>query len=284
MSSNSSAGSALVGATVVGIAALIIILLVTLLLGIGPWVTVPEGNVGVQTEKQAATGDVYEPGWHLQLPIVQGYEEVETRPRITSMQDRDDDAIYVITHDGQDVWVDVTVRYRVDPDNAVEFYREYRNHGQAIDRVIDPTVRSDLRDEASDLSAREIITRDGRLALEEAAEDALRENFQGTGLTLEAVQVRGVDLNEEFSAELEQIEIEETRAEQRLIEAEGIAEAEIAEAEGAAEAYEIRDEALTEAVLQEHYIDQIDESTIIIEGDGGTPVILNLDGDEGEGE
>ena len=237
---------------------------------------IDEGYVGVEKDRGAATGVTYQPGWHFINPITQSVEHIETRPLTVDYDG--EQSIYVITQDGQDVWVDVTVRYSVTPDGATEFYREYRAHDQARERVIEPTVRSDMRDEASDIAARDIITRDGRLSLEAAVNDALVENFQGTGMTVEAVQVRGVDLNEEFSSQLEQVEIEATEAERKIIEAEAEAEAEIIRAQGDAEAAHIRDEALTDAVLMDKYLDQLDDNTIILATDSdGTPIIISAD-------
>lgn len=250
--------------------------LVALVVGVGVLAMavapVDEGEVGVVTHWGEATGEIHDPGmnYHLPNPVAQSHQTIETRPVAVDMDGEDD--IFVITQDGQDVWVELTVRYRVDDPQT--FFTEYRNHDQAQERLIDPTVRSNARDEASDLSAREIITRDGRLSLEGEIENALRENSQGSGVSIEAVQVRSVTLNDEFATTLEEVEIEETRAEQRLVEAEGIAEAEVAEAEGYAEAMEKRDAALTEAILQFEQIQAYDDGTVYVT-DGNQQIILD---------
>lgn len=261
----------------VGVLGLFGIIVLAVIFG---FVTVPEGHVGVQTEKGAATGEIYEPGWHVQNPATQGYAEIETRPRTMTMHE--DDAIYVITQDGQDVWVDVTIRYHVD--EPVTFFKEYKHHPQAQSRLIEPTLRSDLRDEGSTLGAREIITKEGRESLEVTAKESLQENFDGSGLTLEAVQVRGVELNEEFSSQLEQIEIENAEHDRKLIEAEADAEAEITRAEGQAEANRKLDKSLTDEVLMDKYIERIDESdtVIVATNDQGVPIMLDQSENEND--
>lgn len=259
----------------------VIVLIVGVLavgVGLAAHIGVDEGHVAVHTDKGAATGEVYEPGWHFINPVTQGAHQVETRPRTVTYNG--DDRVYIISKDGQDVFADVTIRYSVESDKAVTFFREYRNHGQARDRLIEPTVRSELRDEGSALAVRTLITQDGRETLEGTLSEALRENFEGTGLTLEAVQLRNTEPNQEFSKQLENIEIENARAERRVIEAESKAEAEVRAAEGDAEAHRIRNDALTEKVLSDKYLDTIDSSDkVILATDGdGTPVILNADG------
>lgn len=233
---------------------------------------VDEGHVKVHKNKGAATGEVFEPGWHVINPVTEGTTTIEVRPRTVDM--REDNAIFVITEDGQDVWIDVTIRYRVEPDHAVEFYKKYNTHNQAQSRLIEPTVRSDVRDEASNMSARSVITKDGRQSLEIAAQEALEDNFEGSGLTLEAVQVRGIELNDEFATALENVEIENTKAEQKLI-----------EAEADKEAFQERQEGLTNEILMEMYIKALDEGNTIVlaTGDDGTPVIMDMDEFESNG-
>ena len=240
-----------------------VLLVIALIVTGMAFVTIGEGYVGVEKHKGAVTGEVFEPDWHFINPATKSVEKIETRPIVDNHKE-----IYAITQDGQDVWVDVTVRYRVYPDNAALFHSEYNNHEQAQARVIEPTVRSTLRDEVGDASARDIITRSERLALQAAIEESLSENVDGTGLSIEAVQIRNVNLNDQYAEALENVEIEETHAEQRLIRAEAIAEAN-----------DIRDRSLTDEILMEMYLESIDESTTVIlatDGDG-TPIILSVD-------
>lgn len=228
---------------------------------------VDEGHVKVHKNKGGATGDVFTPGnWYIVNPVTESTQTVEVRPRTVDM--RGDNSVYVITQDGQDVWVDLTIRYSVEQDQAVQFYKEYNTHKQATNRLITPTVRSDVRDEASNMSAREVITKDGRQSLEDTATEALQDNFEGTGMTLEAVQVRGIELNEKFATSLEEVEIERTNAERKQI-----------EAQADRDAFQTRNEGLTNEILMEMYIQSIDEgdTVVLATGDDGTPVIMNMD-------
>lgn len=268
--------NAIGGALTIGIVAVLVLGSIGAIMA---HVSIHEGNVGVVTDKGAATGNTLDAGWHFINPVTQGVNKIETRPRTVTYND--DGAVYIISEDGQDVWADVTIRYSVESDRAVTFFEEYKDHDQALERVIEPTVRSELRDQGSAIGVRTLITREGRIELEDSLGDALQENFNGTGLTLEAVQLRNTEPNEEFSSELEQIEVENARAEQRLISANATAEAEIIEAEGDAQAAEIRDAELTDEVLMDKYIDSVNNAdTVILSTDSnGTPVIL----DQGEG-
>jgi|AntDeeMinimDraft_6_1070357.scaffolds.fasta_scaffold11126_3 regulator of protease activity HflC (stomatin/prohibitin superfamily) len=240
------------------------------------WSPVDEGNVGVVTQWGDATGEVLQPGSNYIQPVRQKSNEIPTRPQTVDMQGNDE--VFIITKDGQDVWVSLTVRYSVNKDEAVTFFRQYKNIDQVVNRLIIPTVTSNVRNEASDLTTRDVITREGRLALEATAEDSLRENFDGSGLQLEAVQVREVRLNDEFASKLEAVEIERTERERALIEANTTAEEEVIVAEGQAEANRVLSESLDDAVLTEQYINAIkDNDKVIIAGGGedGQPIIID---------
>lgn len=253
----------------IGFAIVAIIVTVILLAG-WAWVGIGEGQVGVEKDRGAVTGNVMEPGWHYINPVTEGVVKVDTRPRTETMSG--DSAIPLLTGDGQDVEMDLSVRYRVEEDNADVFHSEYRNHDKALNDLIRPTVRSNSRHEASSLRANEIITREGRTTLEDTVEESLNENTQGTGITIEAVQVRDVRLNEDYGNALENVEIENTKAEQKQI-----------RAQADRDAYQTRTEGLSDEVLMEKYIEAISESdkVVLATGDDGTPVILDAGSDQG---
>lgn len=260
-----------------GVGIIIGIVAISVLIGlIFSWTPIPEGKVGVVTQWGEATGTVLTPGSNYIQPIRQRANEIPTRPQTVDMEGEDD--IFVITEDGQDVWVETTIRYRVNKSKAVKFFSEYKNIDQAVNRLIQPTITSNIRNEASNITARGIITKSGRISLEESAEEALSKNFKGSGLELEAVQVRGVELNDEFAAKLEAVEIERTERERALIEANTTAEEEIIIAEGKAKANKELSSSLDEFVLTEQYINSIkDNDKMIIAGSGedGQPIIID---------
>ena len=278
-----------------GITTLVVLVLVVALIGgVAGMERVAEGTVAVETRNHAATGEILEPGFNWLPPLYYGAETIPTRPQVYTM-DADpeegaverQDAVEIITSDGQTMHMDVTVRYRIEAENAVTFYREYRTIDQAQERLMRPTTRSVMRDEASDMSARQAITRDGRIALTEEVENALHQNFEGTGLTLEAVQIRDVHLDEDFQRSLERVEIQEAESERVVIEAQADAQAEIERAEGQAEAYEIRGEALREnpEVLDERMIEALErgETIYVPTGDNALPMFIDPTPDDETG-
>jgi regulator of protease activity HflC (stomatin/prohibitin superfamily) len=182
----------------------------------------------------------------------------------------------VLTEDGLQVNVDVTVRYRVDSAKAVQFYRQYRTLGTAEERLIRPSIRSVLRTEAGRLPVTVIYTGEGQTRLKQAAERELSDEFVDAGIILEAVQIRNVDLPEQYAQAVEQKEITEQTRQRKEdeLEVEKLeAERKRIEAEGRADANRIVSQSLTQEVLAQQYIERLDsaDTVYIPVGDGGYP-------------
>jgi regulator of protease activity HflC (stomatin/prohibitin superfamily) len=257
---------------------------------------VPEGHEGVTKSWGAVTGQTLEPGAHWKVPVMESVQDVEVRPRTYTMSNTKNegeksraDAIRVKTINGTSVDVDITIRYRVREDDADTFVSEWNNETQMEVRLIRPTIRTQLRDEASRLQTTgdgSIYTQEGRQALETTAEAALKEQFDGEPITLEAVQIRNINLpnsidttleekeqaKQRVEVERERVKQEEAKKQQQIVQAEADAEQARIAAQADADATRIRGEALEEyeVVLIQQQIDAYREAGAIYVGaDGG---------------
>lgn len=292
-----------VKAIAVGIGLLVVFSLVG---AVSAYQQVPEGHEGVTTEWGAVTGQTLDSGAHWVVPIAQDVQAVETRPRTYTMSKTQgegektrSDAIRVKTINGSTVQVDVTVRYRIKPEKSDQFVSEWNNERQMEQRLIRPTIRTVLRDEASSLQTTgtdAIYTQKGRQALQTTARDALKEEFKDQPIVLEAVQIRNIDLPNSIDNTLDkkeqakqQVEVEQQRVKQaeaqkerRIVQAEAeAAEVRIA-AKADANATRIRGEALDEhpIVLQQQYIEALENgNTIYVPTEGGGAITLTKEAD-----
>jgi len=293
---DSGSGPDLDPARILRAAALGLGLLVVLGLLLGGYHQVPEGHVGVKKSFGAVTGDELAPGAHLIVPVKDSVQDVEIRPRTYTMAntkgegDRPGraDAVTVQTVNGTTVRIDITVRYRVQQSNPSKFVTEWRTVGQAEQRLIRPSIRSRLRDEAAGIQTSEIYTSDGRERLGTAAQEKLESAFASEALVLEEVQVRDVDLPSSYDEALNEKEIAKQRVQKKEFEiqqARKEKERQEIRAEADARVIEIRGRALREnpIVLKQQYIKSIDASdkVILATDRDGTPIILQTDGGGG---
>jgi regulator of protease activity HflC (stomatin/prohibitin superfamily) len=293
---DSGSGSDLDPGRVLRAAALGLGLLVVLGLLLGGYHQVPEGHVGVKKSFGAVTGDELAPGAHLIVPVKDSVQDVEIRPRTYTMANAEGegdrpgraDAVTVQTVNGTTVQIDITVRYRVEQSNPSKFVTEWRTVEQAEQRLIRPSIRSRLRDEAAGIQTSEIYTSDGRERLGTAAQEKVESAFASEALVLEEVQVRDVDLPSSYDEALNEKEIAKQRVQKKEFEiqqARKEKERQEIRAEADARVIEIRGRALRDnpIVLKQQYIKSIDASdkVILATDRDGTPIILQTDGGGG---
>jgi regulator of protease activity HflC (stomatin/prohibitin superfamily) len=255
-----------------------LLLVLSLLTGVLAYRQVPEGHAGVEKEWGAVTGTTLDAGAHWKVPIMTTVQGVETRPRTYTMSATEGegersraDSITVKTVNGSSVDVDITIRYRINPSEADTFVRDWNQEQQMEARLIRPTIRTVLRDEASSLQTTgvdAIYTQTGRAALEEAALGALRAEFEDEPITLEAVQIRNIDLPDQIDQTLDEKEQAKQQVEverEKINQEEARAEQKIVQAQADAEAIEIRGAALRQnrVVLQQRYIEALKEGETI---------------------
>lgn len=275
--------SALFKATAVGIALLV---LFSLIGGVAAYEQVDEGHVGVTKNLGAVTGQTLEPGPHIKNPVTENVQNVEVRPRTYTMSQSQGegtraraDAISVKTVNGTTVKVDVTVRYRINKSEADQFVTDWNNERQMERRLIRPTIRSDLRDEASDIQTSDIYTREGREALTDTAKASLEEEFSDEPLVLEEVQVRNINLPNSIDKRLDekeeakqQVEIEEEKVKQERARA----EQKRVQAQADADVIRTKGEALSNnpEVLKLRLIGAYDEGTVFVTS-GDEEILVN---------
>ncbi len=187
-----------------------------------------------------------------------------------------DDSIQVRTKDGQQVYVDASVIYAINPANAVDLYRTWRfgyEYG-----LVRPQARGVIRDVASQYGVEEIVS-SKRAEMEALITQELERVFAANDLVLRDFVLRNIRFSDEYALAVEQKQIAEQQAQQAkfvveqkkqeaeqarqvaqgqadavVIAAQGAAEARLIQAKAEAEANRLLAESLTPELLQYQYI------------------------------
>jgi regulator of protease activity HflC (stomatin/prohibitin superfamily) len=213
------------------------------------------------------------------MPVAQSVQNLEVRPRTYTMADTKGegdrstqrDAVEVQSINGTTFRVDVTIRYRIDAEGGPEFVEEWNTVDQAEQRLIRPTVMSQVRDTGSSIQSSVIFTQEGRRELENAAREALKERFSDEPLVLEAVLIRNVHIPDSYQKSLNQKEIakqkvereefrvqqERKKAQQQIIAAQADAQKRLIRANASARSNYIVGHSLTRDVLVYEYIQNL---------------------------
>lgn len=257
-------------------------------------------------DPQGYRSQALDPGLHWIIPgesvvrysISRQTYTMSVAPGREESQNVGDDSIRARTKDGQEVYIDASVIYAVNPAEVVQLHIEWQNRYET--GVVRALARGIIRDMASQYGVEEIVSAK-RFDLEAAISKALEERLAKNHLMLIDFVLRDIHFSEEYAAAVEQKQIAEQQAlqakfvvEQKKQEAEqarqiaqGQADASVIKAQGEAQARLIQAEAEAKALqmiaevlknnpelLQYQWITKIAPDVRVIILPNGSPFIL----------
>ncbi|MEW5940927.1 MAG: prohibitin family protein [Chloroflexota bacterium] len=169
-----------------------------------------------------------------------------------------DDSIRARTKDGQEVFIDASVIYAIDPIKVIQLHINWQDRYE--DKLVRPAARNTIRDAVSQYGVEEVVS-SKRVEMEELIFQELAKKLADNDLILVQFLLRDIHFSAEYAAAVEQKQIAEQQAqqakfvvEQRKQEAEqarqvaqGLADAAVIKAKGEAEARIIQAEAEAKA-------------------------------------
>jgi regulator of protease activity HflC (stomatin/prohibitin superfamily) len=215
-------------------------------------------------------------------------------------QVKGDDSITARTSDGQQLSIDASVIYTIDPVKVVQVNITWQDRYQ--DELVRPQARGVIRDTISQYNVEEVVT-SKRTEMTQTITDTLRKKLDDNGLTMVDFIMRNITFSPEYAASVEQKQISEQQAQQakfvvqqRVQEAEqarqvakGSADAVVTRAEGDAKARVIQAQAEADALnlvakvlkenpnlLQYQYITKLSPNIQVMLLPGNSPFILQL--------
>jgi regulator of protease activity HflC (stomatin/prohibitin superfamily) len=246
------------------------------------------GKVGVKSLYGSVDSGVLESGLHIINPLLDITEfDIQTQNYTMSAvhgegSQEGDDAIRVLSNDGLEVVIDLTVLYRVVPTDAPKIFK---NIGvDYIDKIVRPITRTRIRDNAVFYDAVALYSTK-RNEFQERIFKSIESDFKTRGLVLEQLLIRNIDLPNSVKKSIESkinaeqdaqkmtfvLQKEKQEAERKRVEAQGIADYQ-----------RIISLGLTDKQLQYEQIKAQKElaaspnsKIIFMNGKGSTPVILS---------
>jgi regulator of protease activity HflC (stomatin/prohibitin superfamily) len=256
-------------------------------LGIASLVQIEPGEVGVQKLFGKVSSETLESGLNLKNPLVEVVPfDIKTQNyTMSAVQDEGakegDDAIRVLSADGLEVIVDLTVLYRVVPSQAPRILKEigidYRN------TIVRPICRTKIRDNAVYYEAVSLYSTK-RDEFQARIFSSIEKDFKDRGLLLEQLLVRNLTLPASVKASIEsKINAEQDAQKMAFVLQKETQEAERKriEAQGIADYQKILSTGLSDKQLQYEMIKAIATSPnakLIIWGNGGKNAPIIIDG------
>lgn len=218
-----------------GVVVMIIGILISSVYQVGP------GEVGVQKLFGKVSNNVLESGLNLKNPLVEVVTfDIKTENYTMSGVDDEglkqgDDAIRVLSADGLEVVIDLTVLYKVIPNEAPKILREIGTDYRNV--VVRPICRTKIRDNAVYYDAIALYSTK-RDEFQARIFKSIEDDFKARGLILEQLLVRNIVLPASVKATIESkinaeqeaqkmtfvLQKEKQEAERKRVEAQGIAD------------------------------------------------------------
>jgi regulator of protease activity HflC (stomatin/prohibitin superfamily) len=192
-----------------------------------------------------------------------------------------DDAIRVLSNDGLEVVIDLTVLYRISPESAPKIFKQIGENYN--DKIVRPVTRTRIRDNAVYYDAVALYSTK-RNEFQQRIFSSIEDDFKKRGLILEQLLIRNINLpasvkttieskiNAEQEAQKMQfvLQKEKQEAERKRVEAQGIADYQRIISAG------LSDKQLQyEQIKAQKELAASPNTKIIFMGKGSAPVILS---------
>jgi regulator of protease activity HflC (stomatin/prohibitin superfamily) len=246
------------------------------------------GQVGVQTLFGKVQDKVLMSGLHVINPIVdvtnfnvqtQNYTMSGTNDEGTK---QGDDAIRVLSSDGLEVTIDLSVLYKVNPEKAPFIMQNIGINYE--DKIVRPVTRTAIRDNAVNYQAVDLFSTK-RQEFQARINQTITQSFARNGLEVQSILIRNISLPASVKASIEaKINAEQDAQKMQFVLQKERQEADRkrVEAQGIADYQKIISTQLSDKQLQYEYIKAQKEialssnAKVIIIGNGkGTPIMLS---------
>ncbi len=272
-----------------GLSTLVIVLLVVaiLLTTVGAGLVFLQANeYGVVISAFAPKGyreTALTPGLHWIIPFVESVQKYSIARQTYTMSStssegavQGDDSIQARTKDGQQIFIDASVIYAVDPTQLIQLHTVWQNRYE--ENVVRPVARAAIRNAVSQFGVEELVSTK-RAELETAIREEIKSKLQDNNIIMSDFLLRNIRFSDEYAAAVEQKQVAEQQAQQAkfvveskkqeaeqarqtaqgqadaaVIAAKGAAEARLINAQAEAQANQLLSASLTPTLLQYQYI------------------------------
>lgn len=248
---------------------------------------VDAGSVGIESLFGKVSDRTLSSGLNFVNPLVE-VTSIDTKTQnytMSAVHDEGDkggdDAIRILTADGLQVEIDLTILYRVIPSEAPKIYREIGP--TYVEKIVRPITRTRIRDNAVNYDAVALYSTK-RDEFQARISKQIEQEFKARGIYLENVLIRNINLPESVKKTIEsKINAEQDSQKMQFVLSKEKQEAERkrVEAQGISDYQRIISESLTDRQLQYEQIKAQKElaaspnaKIIIMGGKGSVPVIL----------
>lgn len=250
--------------------------IVLLIVAVGCFDVVPAGYKGVKVTMGAVDDVVLNEGLAFKLPFAQSIVHVDARVKKYTVEGETS-----ASKDMQTITTNVAVNYRVDGAKVDELYKNLSLNYE--DTIIAPAVSEGIKAVTSRYTAEEIIT--NRSEISGQIKELLKNQLEDKYIFVDSINIIDLTFSEAFDRAIEEKQVAEQnalKAEADLKRIKTEAEQAVVKAQGEAEAMRIKNEALTDSIIELEFLNKWDGHMPTYYG-GDADLLLSLNPDKNEG-
>jgi len=244
------------------------VIAIVVLISVFPVVIVGAGERGVIFNNFSGVENrILNEGLHIKIPFVQSVTKVSVRTQKTDIKAE------AASKDLQTVNTDIVVNWRLDAGQVNTVYQQIGDQSVVADRIIIPAVNEVVKAATAQKTASEVLGR--RAELKTDVDTLLSGRLKKFNIILEDVSIVNVSFSPEFNRAIEQKQVAQQEAERALFrtqEASAEAQSTINRARGEAEANRLKQQSLSNELLELRAIEKWDGKLPQVTS-GATPFI-----------
>ena len=286
-----------------------IVVLIIIFLMLSPFQTIESGTVGIKITLGKFDNQELKSGLHFKIPFIQDIEIVDVKVHTIHYKGSNEGyerygvlekpAIGVLDERGLPVRIELTVQYRLLPNEASEMIQEWGWNWE--EKLVNPTIRDVVRDVIGEYPAEKLPIKRQEIGvkIQEGIKKAIRKGSKGK-VEVVGVQLRDIQLQPKISQKIEEVQIANQEAEkmkyveekarrvqevkkiqaetekiEKVIKAEAEALKRIKEAEGRAKANQLISQSITPNVLKWKQLEVQEKMAEAIKQNPNATVFLN---------
>ncbi len=220
-------------------------LLLVFLLISASFYKVPVGHKGVEIRFGAVTGNVYNEGWGLKIPLITNVKNIPVRIVLGRALNT------AISRDLQTVQADISINYSLEESKVDSIFKTLGDHEMVWQRIIAPNLQETVKAVTAQFSADELITK--RSMVSQNISTSIKERVESYGVNIKNINIEDFRFSDTFTESVEakvRAEQDALRAQNELKKVQFEAEQKLTQAKAEAEGLRIQRSAISEQVLK----------------------------------
>ncbi len=169
--------------------------------------SIAQSEVGVKTRLGKVVGTVGA-GPYIKMPFLEKIAIIDLKVKTVDYDKNgvegdaaDTSSLSASSKDLQEVWANIVVNYKVNPEKAVDIFVQYKNAEQFGYNVIEPIIRQTVKAITAQYTAEELVTK--RLEISDKVNALLAQEIPENGATLVLANLTNFDFSAGFKQAIE---------------------------------------------------------------------------------